>query len=132
MLLATACRSPKVCFDIRADANLNPYDGQPHVVVLHLFPLETTFGFESAPAGDLLRGQVPSGVVARPLQVTVAPGEERSLKHPLPERTTRIGIVADYYRGPEDPEGSRKADVPLCGIFGGPTVILFPRDLSVE
>lgn len=118
---------------MRASPNLNSYDGQAHVVALHLFPLETVLGFEEAQAADLLAGVMPPGVTGSPLQLTVGPGEERGVEETLPPSARQLGIVADYYRASGDPPGTRKAVVPArCGLFRTPTVVLSPRDLLVE
>lgn len=120
------------CLNVVASANLNLHDGQPHAVTLYLYPLIGTLGFEQASVTDLLEGATPPGVAGKPLAVTVGPGEERSFEEAFPSTAEYMGIVADYYRGPGDPEGTRRAVVEVgCGWFP-PKVTLSPTDLLVN
>jgi type VI secretion system VasD/TssJ family lipoprotein len=137
VLAPLACGRPSapqdVCLEVRASPNLNTYDGQPHVVVLNLYPLETPGGFQQLSSGDLMGGEKPAGAAGAPLQLTIAPGEQHPVRETFPANTKDIGIVADYYRAPGAPEGTRKLVVPAqCGRFGKTLVVLSPSDLVVE
>jgi type VI secretion system VasD/TssJ family lipoprotein len=136
LLLAACASSPSprdACLLVRASGSLNTYDGQPHVVVLQLYPLGTSGGFEQLSASDLLRGTQPAGAAGPPLQVTIAPGEAREVRETFPAGTNHLGLLADYYREPGAGEGTRKAVVAAgCGRFGRVEVVLSPSDLLVE
>jgi predicted component of type VI protein secretion system len=120
------------CLSFTASSNLNLYDGQAHVVTLYLYPLVGTLGFEQASVTDLLEGASPPGVAGPPVAITVGPGEERAMQEAFPATAIYMGIVADYYRGPGDSEGTRRAIVPAkCGWFA-PAVTLSPTDLLVN
>lgn len=122
----------RACINVEASPNLNLYDGQAHAVTLYLYPLVGTLGFEQASVSDLLEGASPPGVAGPRVPVTVSPSEERSFEEAFPETAVYMGIVADYYRGPNDAEGSRRAVVPArCG-FRTPTITLSPQDLLVN
>jgi type VI secretion system VasD/TssJ family lipoprotein len=91
---------PKLCHELRAAKDLNLFDGQPHVVVVHFYPLQNATAFEATNARDLIRGAKPAGVAGEPWQTTVLPGQTLRLGEQLPRDTADLGIVADYYRGP--------------------------------
>ena len=136
-ILVVACGGgpPKpepACVNVIASANLNLHDGQPHAVTLYLYPLIGTLGFEQASVTDLLEGATPPGVAGKPVTVTVAPSEERAFEEAFPHTAAYMGIVADYYRGPGDPEGTRRAVIEAsCGWFP-PKITLSPTDLLVN
>jgi predicted component of type VI protein secretion system len=122
----------RACVKVQASPNLNLYDGQPHAVTLYLYPLVGTLGFEQASVSDLLEGATPPGVAGPRVPVTIGPSEEQTFEEAFPETAVYTGIVADYYRGPNDPEGSRRAVVPSrCG-FRTPAITLSPQDLLVN
>jgi type VI secretion system VasD/TssJ family lipoprotein len=134
---ALACARPAqphdVCFEVRASQNLNTYGGQPHVVVVDLHPLETSGGFDQLSAGDLINGAKPSGQTGTPIQMTIAPGEQREVRETFPANTKWIGVVADYYRAPGAADGTRKLVAPAsCGRRGSTVVVLSPSDLLLE
>ena len=135
--IAAGCAgAPKprdVCFEMRASPNLNTYSGQAHVVVVDLHPLETSGGFEQLAAGDLISGAKPAGASGAPIQMTIAPGEQREVTETFPPDTKWIGLVADYYRAPGAAEGTRKLVAPArCGRLGKTVVVLSPNDLLLE
>ncbi len=122
----------RACINVEASPNLNLYDGQAHAVTMYLFPLVGTLGFEQASVSDLLEGATPPGLAGPRVPVTVSPGETRSFEEAFPESAVYMGIVADYYRGPNDAEGSRRAVVPArCG-WRAPRITLSPQDLLVN
>jgi predicted component of type VI protein secretion system len=136
--LTLACGGPGVpepieaCVNVTASANLNLHDGQPHAVTLYLYPLVGTLGFEQASVTDLLEGARPPGVAGPPVAITVGPGEERAFEEAFPATAIYMGIVADYYRGPGNAEGTRRAIVNTkCGWFA-PAITLSPTDLLVN
>ncbi len=129
--LGTAACSSKACIDITASSRLNYYDEQAHVVALYLFPLESDLAFHQASVSDLLRQEPIGGMVAPPLQMTITPGEEQEVVEDFGDRTEEIGIVADYYRAPGDPEGKRKTSVRArCGWFSDPSITLGPNNIE--
>jgi type VI secretion system VasD/TssJ family lipoprotein len=139
LALATACGGAKmpepreVCLEVQASPNLNLFDGQAHAVTIFLYPLVSPLGFQQASVQDLLDGASPPGVAAPPVSITVGPGEQRSFQEAFPQTSTYMGIVVDYYRRPNDPQGSRRAVVPAtCGWFSTPTITLSPQDLLVD
>jgi len=89
-----------LCHELRAAKDLNLFDGQAHVVVVHFYPLQNATAFEATNARDLIRGTKPAGVAGEPWQTTVRPGQTVKLGEKLPPETADLGIVADYYRGP--------------------------------
>ncbi len=107
-LLAAAlgCKSaptgpPRLCLDIEASSTLNLHDGEPHAVVLYLFPLENDTAFQEADASELLGAATTLvGMTGRRWDRTVIPGEARAVQEHLPERTQFVGLVADFYDGP--------------------------------
>lgn len=134
LLLACGDRTVRdVCLTIRSGPDLNRYDGQAHVVALYFFPLETSAGFRQTPVEDLLAGNRPPGALAEPISLTVGPREARDWTEPFPALANEIGVVADFYRAPGDPEGTRKQVVPAdCGRLGRPTLLLATSDLLLE
>lgn len=137
-LLASGCAKPPptataACLEVSASPNLNFYDGQPHVIVLYLYPLSSPAGFEQASVEDLLGGAAPPGVLGPRHEITIGPGQTSTLEQSFPLNTTQIGVVADYYRAPGDAAGTRKATVPArCGKSGLPSAVLSARDLLVK
>jgi type VI secretion system VasD/TssJ family lipoprotein len=124
----------EACLRVNASPNLNLYEGQPHVVTLYLFPLSSTVGFEQTSVDDLLGGATPPGVEGSPVHVAVVPGEvKKKFEDFFPASTTQIGVVADYYRSPVDPEGVRRQIVPArCGWLRKPKLRLSAKDLYRE
>ena len=135
--LVVGCGRPAkpqdVCFEIHASPNLNTYSSQPHVVVLDLHPLETPGGFQQLSATDLIGGAKPPGAAGAPIQMTIAPGEQRQIRETFPAGTKWIGLVADYYRAPGAAEGKIKLVAEArCGHLGTTVVVLSPNDLLLE
>ena len=85
------------CLELAAGNDLNFFSNQPHVVRLHLFPLETRIGFDEAKFESLLAGMRPAGQVGDRLEFRIAPGETRSLEETLDARVRFVGVAADYY-----------------------------------
>jgi len=135
---AIGCGGPpkpvEACLTITSGTNLHTYDGQPHVLPVYVYALSSSLGFEQTDVTTLLASdELPEGVVGGPLELIVAPDQVVDFHEALDPRTTQLGIVADYYRAPHDPPGSRKAVVQAsCGIFGGAKIRLTPTDLLVE
>jgi type VI secretion system VasD/TssJ family lipoprotein len=122
----------RACLDVEASLNLNLHDGRAHSLTLYLYPLAGTLGFEQASVADLLDGATPPDVAGPRVPITVSPGEKRSLEETFPPPAVRMGILADYHRGPNDAEGARRAVVPIrCGWFA-PKITLSPQDLLVK
>lgn len=134
-LVAATCNggTRRACLQLEASPSLNIYNGQPHVTVVYLYPLESRLGFEQLNATDLLKGATPPGLAGSRFQVTVAPGEHRKVDETLPPTARQLGLVADFYRARGDPEGSRKAIVDArCGLFRVPKLVLSQTDLLVN
>jgi type VI secretion system VasD/TssJ family lipoprotein len=135
---AVACAgAPKpveACLTITPSDKLHTYDGQPHVLPLSIYALSSTLAFERMDISALLSGdQKPEGVVGGPLELLIYPGQIVEFHEVLDPQTTQLGIVADYYRRPNDPPGTRRVVVPAeCGMFGNPQVRLSPTDILVE
>jgi type VI secretion system VasD/TssJ family lipoprotein len=135
---AAACAgAPKpveACLTITPSDKLHTYDGQPHVLPLSIYALSSTLAFERMDISALLAGdQKPDGVVGGPLELLIYPGQIVEFHEVLDPQTTQLGIVADYYRRPSDPPGTRRVVVPAdCGMFGNPQVRLTPTDILVE
>ena len=121
-----------MCIKYQASPNLNIHDGQPHAVAIYLYPLATSVGFEQAGLQDLLSGDNPPGVVSSAVHFPVSPGETGKFQDLFPGTTAQIGVVADYYRAPGDPEGTRRHVIPAkCGWFP-PKLVLAPTDLLLD
>jgi predicted component of type VI protein secretion system len=100
--------APRLCLRISASPRANFHGGQPHVVRLVIYPLESALGFEQASDDSLLAGTKPKGALGEPIDVRVVPGETRSVADPLPAAARSLGIVADYFRAPGAAAGRRK------------------------
>jgi len=134
LTLACAGGAPEpvqACLTLEGSENLNLYDGQAHAVTLYLYPLNSKLGFEEASIQDLLEGNEPAGSVGKPVPITIGPGEQREFNHALPPSAAFVGIVADYYRGPGDPEGERRIVVPAkCSFLRTKRITLLPQELA--
>lgn len=129
-----AGRAVNTCLTVNSGPALNTFDGQPHVVVLYLFPLENEQGFRQADSRDLLDDPNRiSGLAGGRFQFVVPPSEEIKWKEAMPPSTRTLGLLADYYRGPNDPPGTVKAVVRAsCKWFRKPKVVLTPSNLLVR
>ncbi len=130
--LAAACASgppppPEVCLSIEASPNLNLFDGEPHVVVVHFYPLQNSMAFRQADAEELLRGKHPPGMTGDAWETTVFPGGRHKLRESLPRDTQIIGILADFYSGP-----SRTLVDADCGTFWKTKVVLSASDVQAK
>lgn len=130
---ATGCASgskPRdACAVLYASERLNLYDGVSHPITVYVYPLSSSSAFEQTSVVELLEGTTPAGALAPPVPITVAPGEERSFRETFPAETRQLGILADYYRAPGDPEGTRTQVVPArCG-WRKPKLTLSPKDV---
>ena len=72
-------------------------------------------------------------MIAPPVPITVEPGEQkRTFQELFPLETHHLGVIADYYRAPDDAEGSRQQVVPArCGILK-PKLLLSNNDILVD
>jgi type VI secretion system VasD/TssJ family lipoprotein len=132
---AGAPKPIEACLTINPSEKLHTYDGQPHVLPVYVYPLASVLGFERMEVSALLTGeQKPEGMVGeKPLELIVYPGQKIEFHELFDAKTTQLGIVADYYRSPSDPPGTRKVVVPAdCGMFGNPSIRLTPTDILVE
>jgi len=112
-----------------ASENLNLFDGDPHPLTVYVYPLSSSAGFKQINVENLLEGERPAGVIAPPVPITISPGEERQFQEMFPTGTIQLGILADYYREPADPEGRRTQVVPArCGLRK-PKLVLSPKDV---
>ena len=130
---SSSAKPTELCLSLQASSDLNRFDGQAHVLVVHLFPLETSLGFEQQDTRDLLTGTQPAGLKGKPIQVMMTPGESKELRELLPAGTSFVGVVADYYRAPGEAERGQSAVVPArCGFAGGgATVSLGAREIQL-
>jgi type VI secretion system VasD/TssJ family lipoprotein len=132
-LLSLGCaggaKPAEVCLSLVASPNLNSFDGQAHVVVVLLYPLQNISAFNTTDPVDLLRGVKPPGLTGDPWEVTVYPGEIKKLEEKLPRDTVFVGVVADFYSGP-----SRTVVDADCATFGlgGAKIALSSNDLQAE
>ncbi len=94
---------PELCLEIEASARLNLTDGEPHALVLYLFPLENATAFDESDARDLLGvadGGKLAGLAGPVVDVTLLPAEVRMVRERFQDRTQAVGLVADFYGGP--------------------------------
>jgi len=128
---AGAPKPVEACLTITPSDKLHTYNGQPHVLPLSVYALSSTLAFERMDISALLAGdQKPDGVVGGPLELLIYPGQVVEFHEVLDPQTTQLGIVADYYRRPNDPPGTRRVVVPAeCGMFGNPEIRLSPTDI---
>lgn len=128
---ASSTKPRRACIKVEASDNLNFHNGQSHVLTVYFYPLASSSGFEQANVDDLLRGETPPGVLAPPASTTIRPGDKkRQFEDVFPGETSHIGVIADYYRAPGDPEGARRQVVKAkCGWFGKPKLVFSARDL---
>lgn len=135
-LLGLACSSPpgrKVCLDLVGSPDLNTFDGEPHAVVVRLYPLQEKQSFGKLTPDELLDGAKPEGMLGNPYETTIVPGELRAVRERFPVETLTIGILADYYRAPGDRSGVRTMTVRAsCGTFSAKKIALGPRDLPKD
>jgi type VI secretion system VasD/TssJ family lipoprotein len=117
---------PQSCLDVEASANLNQFEGQPHVVVLYFFALQSQTGFLDGDLRRYVNGEKPGGMIGEPWQATVLPGQRTELKQQLPRDTPYVGVVADFYR-----KASGAVLEPSCGMFGGDKIVLSATDLQL-
>jgi type VI secretion system VasD/TssJ family lipoprotein len=102
--VSTCNRPPEAaryCLQIEASAQLGMYENEPHSVLLMLFPLENDTAFKEANPVDLLRGKALPGSTGPGLPVPMAPKETRELRDLVDARTRFVGMVADFYGGPQ-------------------------------
>jgi len=123
--------APRLCLRVEASPRANFHGGQPHVVRLSIYPLQSALGFEQAHVDDLLAGASPPGAAGDPIVVRVVPGETRSLEDPVPPSTRTLGIVADYYRPKGIQGGRRKATVSASCARGEGTLFLDESELRL-
>jgi type VI secretion system VasD/TssJ family lipoprotein len=129
---ASKTKPKGACAVFYASENLNLYEGEPHPITVYVYPLSSQAGFVQANVEDLLEGDQPTGVMAPPIPITVAPGEERFFKEVFPPNVVQLGILADYYREDGDPEGSRTVVVKArCGMRK-PKLTLSPKDIYIK
>jgi type VI secretion system VasD/TssJ family lipoprotein len=122
----------KVCAVFYASDNLNLFDGEAHPLTVYMYPLEGAAGFAETNVADLLDGELPKGVLQPPVPITVSPSEKKAFEETFPAATTKVGILADYYRGPGDPAGRRTQVVAArCGMRK-PKLVLSPKDIYLK
>lgn len=124
---ASGSKPAEVCISLVASPNLNSFDGQAHVVVAVMYPLQNISAFETTDPADLLNGTKPPGLTGDPWEVTVYPGEIQTLEEKLPRDTVFLGIVADFYNGP-----SRTIVEADCATIGTQKIILSSNDVQAE
>lgn len=118
---------PEICLEVQATQNLNVFEGEPHVVVLYFYPLQTAASFQEADPYDLLNRIELAGQTGKPWETTILPGEQRVIEEMLPRDTALIGIVADFFSGP-----GKVLIEPGCGPLGGGSVVLSSGDIQVQ
>ena len=119
----------EACIVLSSSPNLNSFDGQPHVVVVSMFPLQNISAFQTTDPLDLLNGVRPPGTTGDPWEVTVYPGVVKEIEEKLPRDTVYVGLVADFYRGAS--RAVVEASCPTLG-FGGIDIVLSSKDLQVK
>lgn len=126
---STRSKPRKVCVKLEASERLNLYDSISHPITVYVYPLSSSSAFEQTTVAELLEGFTPPGVVAPPVPITLAPGERRLFRETFPAETRQLGVLADYYRAPGDPDGTRTQVLPArCGMRK-PALTLSPRDV---
>lgn len=122
------------CLSFDADPDLNLYNGQSHPVTVFVFPLSNRTIFEDMSIDDLLGGAKGTGILDGRVPITIGPGEQgRPFEKPFPPETEELGVIADYYRAPGDPEGTRRQVVAVrCIPFFSPRLRLTARDLYLD
>jgi type VI secretion system VasD/TssJ family lipoprotein len=121
---------PELCLEIEASARLNLTDGEPHALVVYLFPLENATAFDETDARDLLAvadGGKLVGLSGPVLDVTLLPAEVRRVRERFQDRTVAVGLVADFYGGP------RKAVLdPVCNEKKPRRLLLLADDVQTD
>jgi len=116
---------PCVNLLLQATPNLNTHDGQAHVVVVYMYPVESGFGFQQSTVDDLVSGRNPEGIVGSRIELTLTPGQRLPFEKIFSDQVSQFGIVADYYHAPSEPEGARKVLVPAdCKPDAPPRMLL--------
>lgn len=126
---ASTPKPRKSCLVLNADEELNFYDGVPHPVTVYVYALASADAFELTNPDALLEGAKPAGVLQPPVPITVQPGEKHSVQELFPAETHQLGLLADFYRAPEDEPGTLTQVVPArCGLRR-PKLVLSRRDI---
>lgn len=116
-----------MCLEIEASSRLNFFSDQPHVLVLHIYPLSNGTTFGTLSARDMIAGERPSGMTEDRRTLEVEPGQSIALADPLPRDTVELGLLADFYGS------AKKAIVSAeCGLFRGEKILLSANDLQVS
>ena len=117
------------CLVLVASPNLNQVDGEPHVVMVSLYPLQNIAAFNAADPIDLLKSDAkPPGFTGDRWEETVYPGEVKKIEVKLPRDTAFVGVLADFYNGP-----SRTVVEAKCPTIGsGARINLTTNDLQAE
>ena len=124
---ASTPEPPELCLEIGASPNLNLFDGQPHAVVLYLYPLQNVSAFRASDPRSMLSGARPPGMTGERWEATVLPGQRKEIREQLPRDTGSVGVIADFYSGP-----SAAVVEAGCGLFGGAEVVLSASDLQTR
>lgn len=88
---------------IRADQQINHYQGRAHALVMHIYQLESPDGFRRALAlgngpGDLLNGSAaPFPSLSREALV-IQPGQHSEVRIARAEKSRYLAVVVGYYR----------------------------------
>lgn len=118
---------PEFCVELAASSNLNQFSGEPHLVVVHFFPLSNRKAFMSADLSALVRGEHGLQTTGDVWEEEMLPGQVKEMRETLPRDTLFIGLVADFFRQP-----SRVTIEAECPTLGKPHVVLSASDLQVK
>jgi type VI secretion system VasD/TssJ family lipoprotein len=118
---------PEFCVELEASSNLNQFSGEPHLVVVHFFPLSNRKAFMSADLSALVTGEHGLQTTGDVWEEEMLPGQVKEMRETLPRDTLFIGLVADFFRQP-----SRVTIEAECPTLGKPHVVLSASDLQVK
>jgi type VI secretion system VasD/TssJ family lipoprotein len=117
-----------VCLQLEASPRVNLYEGEAHAVVVYLFPLRSSDAFQDAEPAELLSGADVPGQSGPSADWTLLPGEVREIREPVQDGTERLGLIADFSRGP------RRVLLQVgCGREGRPRIVrLLSGEIEIE
>ena len=111
-------RKNALVIDIKAENNLNTYNGQSHTVLLGLFELSDPNIFsqmleQQGSVSKLLGMDAFGGDVVSRRKLIIQPGEHKQLLMDRVEGARYLGVVAGYYKPQQDKIAGRLFTVEL-------------------